>query len=261
MGKNRYIVILSLLLTAILVSGCGATQAKTGDTVKVHYTGTLKDGSVFDTSIDREPLEFTLGQGQLIPGFEQAVIGMTVGESKTINIPADQAYGLYNNDLISVIDCENVPEGMNPEVGQQFQAQLPEHSAVLDYYLTPTHTYIFCITHSDLALIEVEGVVKQIQGEWMEFFRGKAIENGNPFLQSDVSWKPILVSFYNLLIGSVEISCDLKDIEELIIIPDGLLYYVPFAALIDSTGNYLIEKKEQKPLDEDIEWLKEFELD
>ncbi|MFC2022582.1 peptidylprolyl isomerase [Chloroflexota bacterium] len=128
--KNRYMVILGilsiLLIVTMLMSGCGGTQAKTGDTVKAHYTGTLKDGSVFDTSVGREPLEFTLGQGQLIPGFEQAVIGMTVGESKTVNIPAEQAYGLYNNALIFEIDRDQLPEGMNPEVGQTLQAQQPD---------------------------------------------------------------------------------------------------------------------------------------
>jgi len=122
--KNRYMVMLSILLiVAMLVSGCGGTPAKTGDIVKVNYTGTLKDGSVFDTSLGREPLEFTLGQGQLIPGFEQAVIGMRVGESKTVNIPADQAYGPYNNGLISVIERDKLPENLDPEVGQQLQAQ------------------------------------------------------------------------------------------------------------------------------------------
>lgn len=125
--KNRYMVMLSILLiVAMLVSGCGGTQAKAGDAVKVHYTGTLKDGSVFDTSLDREPLEFILGQGQLIPGFEQAVIGMKVGESKTVNIPMDQAYGPHNYELISVIDRDKLPEGMNPEIGQQLQAQQPD---------------------------------------------------------------------------------------------------------------------------------------
>ncbi len=125
--KNRYMVMLSILLiVAMLVCGCGGTQAKTGDTVKVHYTGTLKDGSVFDTSLDREPLEFTLCQGQLIPGFELAVIGMTVGESKTVNIPVDQAYGPHNDELIWVIDRDRLQEGMNPEVGQQLQAQQPD---------------------------------------------------------------------------------------------------------------------------------------
>lgn len=122
--KNRHMVMLSIvLLVAMLIGGCGGTQVKTGDTVKVHYTGTLEDGSVFDTSLEREPLEFTLGQGQLIRGFEQAVVGMRVGESKTVNIPADQAYGPYNNELISVIERDKLPENLDPEVGQQLQAQ------------------------------------------------------------------------------------------------------------------------------------------
>ena len=125
--KNRCMVMPSILLiVAMLVSGCGGAQAKIGDTVKVHYTGTLEDGSVFDTSLDREPLEFTIGQGQLIPSFEQAVIGMTVGESKTVNIPVEQAYGPYNEELIFVIDRDELLEGMNPEVGQQLQAQQPD---------------------------------------------------------------------------------------------------------------------------------------
>jgi len=96
-------------------------KAESGDTVKVHYTGTLEDGTVFDTSVEREPLEFTLGQGQLIPGFEQAVIGMKIGDLKTINIPADQAYGPYRDDLILVIERDQLPEDLDPEVGQQLQ--------------------------------------------------------------------------------------------------------------------------------------------
>jgi len=96
-------------------------QAKSGDIVKVHYTGTLEDGTVFDTSVEREPLEFTLGQGQLIPGFEQAVIGMKVGDLKTIEIPADQAYGPHRDDLILVIERDQLPVDLDPKVGQQLQ--------------------------------------------------------------------------------------------------------------------------------------------
>ncbi|MDX1778814.1 MAG: FKBP-type peptidyl-prolyl cis-trans isomerase, partial [Thermodesulfobacteriota bacterium] len=69
------------------------TQAKSGDTVKVDYTGKLEDGTVFDTSASREPLQFLIGSGQIIPGFDQAVIGMNVGDKKTVNIPSEQAYG------------------------------------------------------------------------------------------------------------------------------------------------------------------------
>ena len=120
-----------MLLLAMLVTGCGDTQAKDDDTVKVHYTGSLEDGTVFDTSLEREPLESTLGQGQLIPGFEQAVIGMKVGESKTVTIPAEQAYGQYNNELISIMDRDNLFEGLDPEVGQQLQAQQPDGQTII----------------------------------------------------------------------------------------------------------------------------------
>ena len=77
---------------------------KHGDTVKVHYTGRLGNGTEFDSSIGGEPLQFTLGEGQVIPGFEQAVIGMQPGASKTVVIPADQAYGLYREELVVVAD-------------------------------------------------------------------------------------------------------------------------------------------------------------
>ncbi len=102
MLKTRHMVLLRIMLLGVmLATGCsGMVKAESDDTVKVHYTGTLEDGTVFDTSVEREPLEFTLGQGQLIPGFEQAVIGMKIGDLKTINIPADQTYGPYRDDLI-----------------------------------------------------------------------------------------------------------------------------------------------------------------
>jgi peptidylprolyl isomerase len=132
---------LTALIVAVIVAGCvendvstpsptpstptltpaPTTMAKEGDTVKVHYTGTLEDGSVFDTSVEREPLQFTIGEGQLILGFEQGVIGMKLGESKTITIPADQAYGPYNEGLVGVVERDHLPAGVEPEVGQQLQ--------------------------------------------------------------------------------------------------------------------------------------------
>ncbi len=134
MVKNRYMVLLGMiLLVVMLVTGCSSVVlAKTGDTVKVHYTGTLEDGTVFDTSVEREPLEFTLGQGQLIPGFEQAVIGMRVGESKTINIPADQAYGPHRDDLIQVIERSLLAEDFDPKVGrQQLPMRQPDNRTII----------------------------------------------------------------------------------------------------------------------------------
>ena len=112
-----------ILLVVMLVTGCGGAiqQAKIGDTVKVHYTGRLQDGTVFDTSVGSEPLEFTLGQGQVTPGFEQAVIGMQVGESKTVTIPVDQAYGPRRDDMVLEVERDKLPEDLEPQVGMQLQ--------------------------------------------------------------------------------------------------------------------------------------------
>ncbi len=99
------------------------TQAKTGDTVKVHYTGKLADNNIFDTSTNREPLQFTIGQGQLIPDFEQSVIGMKPGDSKTVQIPSDRAYGPHNKEMVMVVDRSEFPEDLEPKVNQMFQVR------------------------------------------------------------------------------------------------------------------------------------------
>jgi FKBP-type peptidyl-prolyl cis-trans isomerase 2 len=97
------------------------SKAKDGDTVKVHYTGTLENGEVFDTSQEREPLEFQLGQGQLIPGFEKAVIGMSEGDSTKIDIPSDEAYGEVREDLVINVPKDQLPDDVEPKVGMQLQ--------------------------------------------------------------------------------------------------------------------------------------------
>lgn len=97
------------------------SQVKDGDTVKVHYTGTLEDGTVFDSSEGRDPLEFTLGQGQLIAGFEKTVFGMTAGESRTVNIPAEEAYGPYREEMVLAVPRSQFPPDMSPEPGMQLQ--------------------------------------------------------------------------------------------------------------------------------------------
>ena len=96
-------------------------QAKYGDTVKVYYTGKLEDGTVFDSNFDRNPLEFTLGEGQIIPGFEKAVVGMHPGESKTVKVSSDQAFGPHQKELILTVDREQIPPDLKPKVGQQLQ--------------------------------------------------------------------------------------------------------------------------------------------
>jgi len=96
-------------------------QAKQGDTVNIHYTGKLGDGTVFDTSLNRHPLQFTIGKGQVIAGFEQAVVGMNTGESKTTTIPVDQAYGPRREDMIVTVERSQLPADLNPAVGQRLE--------------------------------------------------------------------------------------------------------------------------------------------
>ena len=100
--------------------------AKANDKVKVHYKGTLSDGKVFDSSEGRDPLEFTLGTGQVIPGFDKGIEGMAVEESKTINIPAEDAYGEIRAELIQEVPRTNLPEEINPEVGMQLMSNTPD---------------------------------------------------------------------------------------------------------------------------------------
>jgi len=101
-------------------------EAKDGDTVKVHYTGRLGDGTVFDSTRDRDPLEFTIGQGQIIPGFERAVLGMSEGQSKTAQVSAEQAYGVYREEMLVSVQLDRLPEGFEPEVGKRLQLRHSE---------------------------------------------------------------------------------------------------------------------------------------
>jgi peptidylprolyl isomerase len=101
-------------------------QAKEGDTVKVHYTGTLSDDTEFDSSRGGDPLEFTIGKNMVIPGFENGVRGMNVGESKKVSIPADEAYGPYNDNLVAVVPRSQVPPDMELEVGMPLQVRSAE---------------------------------------------------------------------------------------------------------------------------------------
>lgn len=101
------------------------TVAKSGDTVRIHYTGTLSDGSVFDSSEGRDPLEFTLGSGQVIPGFDAGVTGMTVGDKKTVEIPCADAYGEKNPDAQQDVPRAQIPAEIPLELGIQLQMQAP----------------------------------------------------------------------------------------------------------------------------------------
>ncbi|WP_029916268.1 FKBP-type peptidyl-prolyl cis-trans isomerase [Pelobacter seleniigenes] len=107
------------------------TAVAAGNKIKVHYTGTLDNGEVFDSSREAEPLEFEVGAGQVIPGFDQAVVGMQVGESKQVRIPEDEAYGPYNDNMVFDADPSQFEEGLSPQVGQQFQTQMQDGTPLL----------------------------------------------------------------------------------------------------------------------------------
>lgn len=102
------------------------SQVKENDTVRVHYTGKLSNGQVFDSSLEREPLEVTLGQGMLIPGFEKGIINMKLNEKKTINIPVNEAYGEVQKELFYEVKKEQLPPEMTPEVGMGLASKGPD---------------------------------------------------------------------------------------------------------------------------------------
>lgn len=99
---------------------------KKGDTVFVHYTGTLEDGTEFDSSEDREPLEFIMGAGAVIPGFEAAVEGKEKGETVSVTIPPEKAYGARNEEMVIIVPRAEVPDHIEPEEGMMLQIALEE---------------------------------------------------------------------------------------------------------------------------------------
>jgi peptidylprolyl isomerase len=100
-----------------------SAAAKPGDTVTVHYTGKLPDGSIFDTSVGREPIQFVLGERKVIPGFDKAVAGMSPGETKTASVPPEDGYGPHQPQLVVEFAREEVPSDISVEVGQRLQVQ------------------------------------------------------------------------------------------------------------------------------------------
>lgn len=126
--KRSFLLFETLLLGGvILLSGCGAKvsthQAANGNTVQVEYTGKLSDGTIFDSSVGKQPLEFTVGSGQVVPGFDKAVLGMKIGQSKTVTIPAAEAYGPHRDDLVSVINKKDLPAGGTIHIGDKLRAR------------------------------------------------------------------------------------------------------------------------------------------
>lgn len=127
------------------------TVAKRGDNVKVHYTGTLADGSVFDSSEGREPLTFAVGSGQVIAGFDEAVTGMEVGESKVVTIPVDKAYGHRKDEMVIQAPVEQIPPDLNPEVGMRLEMGGANGEILRVVVVEITDTYITLDANPPLA--------------------------------------------------------------------------------------------------------------
>ncbi|MAQ86503.1 MAG: peptidylprolyl isomerase [Maritimibacter sp.] len=106
------------------------TQVKTGDTVRLHYTGTLDDGTQFDSSAGRDPLEFTVGSGQIIPGLDREMTGMEVGEKKTVKIDPEDAYGSHDPARVQAVPRDQIPDHIPTEPGTQLQMQTPQGQAI-----------------------------------------------------------------------------------------------------------------------------------
>lgn len=126
-------------------------QAQSGDTVTIHYTGTLEDGTTFDSSVGHDPLEFIIGSGQVIPGFEEAVMGMTCGEKKKVTIPVDKAYGKRNEEMVIQAPRNQVPPDIDPEVGQQLQMGGPNGETIIVRIIEVTDEHITLDANPPLA--------------------------------------------------------------------------------------------------------------
>ncbi|MGD9032019.1 MAG: peptidylprolyl isomerase [Desulfobacteraceae bacterium] len=107
------------------------SKVKDGDTVKVHYTGKLENGEVFDTSREQEPFEFTVGKQAVIPGFEKGVVGMEVGDTKTIEIPPEEAYGAKQDQLVVEVNKSEFPDDITPAIGQRLQIRQQDGNPIV----------------------------------------------------------------------------------------------------------------------------------
>lgn len=127
------------------------TQANSGDTVRIHYTGTLTDGSTFDSSTDRDPLEFQLGSGQIIPGLDNAIQGMNVGETDKVTIPAAEAYGPHNPDAVQTVPRTDIPAEIDLAPGLTLNAQRPDGQAMPVKVVEVTETQVTLDANHPLA--------------------------------------------------------------------------------------------------------------
>ena len=127
------------------------TQVKTGDTVRIHYKGTLSDGRIFDSSEGREPLEFQVGSGQIIPGLDKALPGMAVGEKKVVEVPAAEAYGPVNPEMRQAVPRDGIPADIPLQVGTMLQMQTPQGQVVPVTVVEVTETEVTLDANHPLA--------------------------------------------------------------------------------------------------------------
>ncbi len=129
--KPLFVMLLVVFVFGLLIIGGNGNMIEKGSKIKLHYTGTLEDGTVFDSSKDKEPLEFEVGAGQVILGFDEGVIGLKAGDKKTIHIPVEKAYGQYDETRIGEYPKENVPKDMELMVGAKMFLQSPDGGVAL----------------------------------------------------------------------------------------------------------------------------------
>ncbi len=150
--KQRLALLVAIILIVSAAFGCGGEGgAEYGDNVTVHYTGTLDDGSVFDSSLGREPLEFVLGAGDMIPSFEKAVRGMEVGEIKKVKIPPKDAYGEYQEDLVIKIDRDTIPDYFPVQIGDKLPLQSNQGDSITAEITSITEDSVICDRNHKLA--------------------------------------------------------------------------------------------------------------
>ena len=127
------------------------TQVKPADTVRIHYTGTLSDGATFDSSEGRDPLEFVVGSGQIIPGLDVALPGMSVGDRKVVEVPADQAYGQPDPNARQAVPRAEIPDHIPLDLGTQLQVQTPQGQAMAVTVVEVTETEVTLDANHPLA--------------------------------------------------------------------------------------------------------------
>jgi FKBP-type peptidyl-prolyl cis-trans isomerase 2 len=132
MKKGWFLILLgSVILIVVLAASLASGTVRAGDTVTIHYTLTLDDGTVYDSTLGREPLTTTLGQGQFIASFEEELLGMLPGEVKTFALSPEEAFGEYRTDLIGTVERSWLPESVEPQVGKRVQTEFRDGTPVI----------------------------------------------------------------------------------------------------------------------------------